>query len=396
VHVRLRRYFAGLSGDTFLLALASLFADVSSEMLYPVMPIFLTQTLGAGGVVVGLVEGVAQAAQNVVQGLSGWLSDRLRRRKPIALAGFVFGAVAKPLIGLATGWPAVLGARSLERLASGVRSAPRDALVAASADESSRGKAFGLEGAGDNLGAFLGPLLALALLGWFRYELSWIFLLAFVPGVLAATMILFVRERPIEAHAKSTLDLHFGRFPRRYWAYLGVTALFGVGNSSNAFLLLRLAGPQGRSLPLTVVVYALYNLVAALASYPAGHLSDRFGRKVVLLAAFAVFGATYAGFAACGDWVILGALLIFYGVYHGLYRSVGKALATDLAPADLRASGVGWYSTTVGLSGLVANAAGGLLWDSRPEATFWLGAATALLGGVALVAVVPRTGPKAA
>jgi MFS family permease len=158
-----QRYFAGLSRNTFLLACASLFADISTEMLYPVLPVFLTQVLGASGSAVGLIDGVAQATQNIVQGFSGWLSDRLRKRKPIALAGYLLAALAKPLMGLSTSWQGVLGGRFLDRLGSGTRSAPRDALVASSADEAHRGKAFGLEGVGDNLGAFLGPLLAVGL-----------------------------------------------------------------------------------------------------------------------------------------------------------------------------------------------------------------------------------------
>src|SRR5438552_7964 len=178
----LRKYFAGLTPNTFLLALASLFGDISSEMLYPVLPVFLTQTLGASATVVGLVDGVAPAIQQVVQGFSGWLSDKLSRRKPVALVGYVVGAAAKPLIGLATAWPGVLAARSLDRLGSGIRSAPRDALVAASTDAAHRGKAFGLEGIGDNLGACLGPLIAIALL--ILVELQSIFFLALIPGLL--------------------------------------------------------------------------------------------------------------------------------------------------------------------------------------------------------------------
>jgi MFS family permease len=160
----IRRYFSGLSRTTFLFTFASLFSDISTEMLYPVLPVFLTQTLGAGGSIVGLIDGFAQAAQNVVQGFSGALSDRLQRRKPIALAGYFLSAVGKPLMGLATAWEMVFGARLLDRLGSGMRSAPRDALIAGSVDEANRGRAFGLEGVGDNAGAFLGPLLALFLL----------------------------------------------------------------------------------------------------------------------------------------------------------------------------------------------------------------------------------------
>src|SRR5262245_43755819 len=186
------RYFAGLSRNTFLLAFASLFADISTEMLYPVLPIFLTQTLHASGSIVGLVEGVAHATQNIVQGFSGSLSDKLQKRKSIALAGYLLAAIAKPLIGLSTGWQGVLGARMPDRFGAGSRSARRDALIAASVAEENRGRAFGLEGIGDNAGAFLGPLLAVLLLAAWQLDVRYIFYLAFIPGMLAFVMVLFV------------------------------------------------------------------------------------------------------------------------------------------------------------------------------------------------------------
>lgn len=180
-----QRYFAGLSRNTFLLALSSLFADISTEMLYPVLPVFLTQVLHASGSIVGIVDGVAQATQNIVQGFSGAISDRLQRRKPVALIGYLLAAFAKPLMGLATVWQALLGARLLDRFGAGMRSAPRDALVASSVDERDRGRAFGLEGLGDNAGAFLGPLLALLLLYGLHFDLRSVFYLAIIPGLLA-------------------------------------------------------------------------------------------------------------------------------------------------------------------------------------------------------------------
>jgi MFS family permease len=384
-------YFAGLSRNTYLLALASLFADISTEMLYPILPIFLTGTLGATATVVGIIDGIAQAIQNVVQGFSGWLSDKLQKRKGIALVGYALAALAKPLIGLSTDWPGVLGARALDRLGSGTRSAPRDALVAASADENSRGKAFGLEGAGDNLGAFLGPLVALALITLAAVSLPSVFFIALVPGLLALFMVLLVREKPVEAHAKAKFDVHLGRLPKRYWAYLGVTALFGIGNSSNAFLILR-THDLGASLTLTILIYAAFNLVAALASYPAGYLSDHLGRRNVLLVSFLIFLVTYAGFGLTTDSVLLGFLFAFYGLYQGISRSVGKALASDLVPEELRASGVGWYMTTVGLTGLVASIVGGVLWSNvGPAVTFLYGTGSALAGSIALVSFVPQT-----
>ena len=185
-------YFSGLTKNTFLLALTSLFADISTEMLYPVLPIFLTQTPKAGGSIVGIVEGVAETTQNLVQGFSGWLSDKWQKRKGIAVFGYLLAAISKPLIGLATGWPLVLGARFMDRLGSGIRSAPRDALIAASTDEKNRGKAFGLEGAGDNLGAFIGPLIAVALLFLLQDDLRTVFYLSIIPGVLAVLMILAI------------------------------------------------------------------------------------------------------------------------------------------------------------------------------------------------------------
>jgi MFS family permease len=283
-----QRYFGGLSRNTFFLALASLFADISTEMLYPVLPIFLTQTLNASGSIVGLVEGVAQATQNIVQGFSGSLSDKLQKRKAFALAGYLMAAIAKPLIGLSTSWQGALGARVLDRFGAGSRSAPRDALIASSVDEESGGRAFGLEGVGENAGASLGPLLAVFLLISWQIDIRYIFYLAVVPGLLAFLMVLLVRERPTAVLAKSKIDISLRKFPRDYWQYLLVTALFGIGNSSNSFVILRTTD-IGASLEATILIYAAFNLAAAVVSYPAGSLSDTWGRKNVLLMSFIIF-----------------------------------------------------------------------------------------------------------
>ncbi|MGZ3341034.1 MAG: MFS transporter [Reyranella sp.] len=385
----LHRYVAGLSRNTFLLALASLFADISTEMLYPILPIFLTDTLKAGGSVVGLIEGLAGATQNIVQGFSGALSDKLQRRKPIALAGYLLAALAKPLMGAATAWPVLAGGRLLDRLGAGTRSAPRDALIASSADEANRGKAFGLEGLGDNAGAFLGPLLAVLFLMVWHLDMRLIFYLALVPGLLAFLMILFVEERPVEAKAKAKIDISFGQFPRAYWKYLLATALFGLGNSSNAFLILQ-TQDIGASLTATILIYAGFNLVAALISYPAGFLSDRVGRRNILVLALLIFLIAYAGFALSRSIALIAVLFVFYGLYQGIFRSVGKALASDYVPEPLRASGIGWYNMTVGLCGLVASLAAGWLWDHVGHgAVFLFGAGFAVVGGVALLTLVP-------
>jgi MFS family permease len=385
----IQRYFGGLTRDTFLFAFTSLFADISTEMLYPVLPVFLTQTLKATGSIVGLVDGFAQAAQNIVQGFSGALSDKLQKRKRIALAGYLVAAAAKPLMGLSTVWQGVFGARLLDRIGTGIRSAPRDALIASSVDEKDKGRAFGLEGVGDNAGAFLGPLLAVFLLYALHVGIRAIFYLAILPGLLAFFTLLLVKEQHAAVTAKAKIDVSLRQFPKGYWKYLLVTALFGLGNSSNAFLILR-TQDIGASLETTILIYAAFNLVAALISYPAGSLSDTWGRKNILLASFVIFLIAYLGFALTRNVLLVAALFVFYGLYQGIFRAVGKSFASDFVPEQLRASAVGWYSTTVGLLQLVASVVAGLLWDRiGHRAVFYYGAAFAVVGSIGLLLLIP-------
>jgi MFS family permease len=384
-----REYFTGLSRNTFLLALSSLFADISTEMIVPILPIFLTQTLKVSASVVGLVEGIAGATQNITQGLSGSLSDKLQKRKPIALVGYFLAAIGKPLMGLASIWQGVLGGRLLDRFGAGTRSAPRDALIASSVDEAHRGKAFGLEGVGDNAGAFLGPLLAVLLLIVWHLPVRLIFYLAVVPGLLAFLMVVFVHERPVKVTAKARFDIGVEKFPKTYWKYLLATALFGIGNSSNAFLILE-TKDIGASLTTTILIYAGFNLVAALISYPAGYLSDRLGRRNLLVLSIAIFFVTYLGFALTRAVAFIGVLFLFYGLYQGIIRSVGKALASDYVSDALRASAIGWYNATMGVCGLAASLLGGWLWDHVGHAAvFVFGAVFAALGIVASVVLIP-------
>lgn len=334
----------------------------------------------------GLVEGVAQATQQIVMGFSGYISDKLQKRKSIALVGYLMAALSKPLIGSATIWQSVLGARFLDRFGTGTRSAPRDAMIAASAEEKHRGKAFGLEGIGDNLGAFLGPLLAVFLLFYLNVGIRQIFYLAIIPGLIAVGMILLVKEKSVIISAKAKLDLSLVKFDRKYWIYLLVTAVFGLGASSTSFLILQTRS-IGVSLETTIIVYAFFNLVAALVSYPAGNLSDKFGRKNILLAGFLIFLVSYLGFALSRNILIVGFLFILYGSFQGIFRAVGKTLASDLVPPELRASGIGWYSTVIGLTSLVASVVSGLLWDHvGHSAVFLWGVMFATLGSVLLVA----------
>jgi MFS family permease len=386
------RRLAGLPRNTWLLALASLFSDISTEMLYPVLPVFLTRILGAGGSVVGLVDGFAQAVQNIVQGFSGTVSDKLQKRKPLALGGYLLAAIAKPLIGVAAVWQGAFVARLLDRLGSGVRSAPRDALVASSVAENDRGRAFGLEGAGDNAGACLGPLLALFLLYVAHFGMRAIFYVAVIPGLLAFAMVLFVKEQTTTAPANAKIDTRLRHLPKQYWMYILVTALFNAGNSTNSFLILQTIH-IGASLWLTILIYAAFNLVAALISYPAGSLSDTSGRKTLLLASFAIFAVAYLGFALATHVLLLAALFVFYGLHQGIFRTVGKAFASDFVPGELRASAIGWYNTTVGLFQLVASLIAVVLWDHvSHQSVFIYGAVFAVIGAFALALLIPEGG----
>ena len=385
----MKRYFAGLSKNTFLLAFSSLFADISTEMLYPVLPVFLTQTLRATGSIVGIVDGFAQATQNLVQGFSGALSDKLQRRKSIALTGYLVAAIAKPLMGLSTVWQGVFGARLMDRLGAGTLSAPRDALIASSVGEEDRGRAFGIEGFGDNAGAFLGPLITIFLLYMLNIGIRTVFYLAFIPGLLVFLMVLLRRERPVAVASKRKIDVSLKQFPKDYRKYLLVTAMFELGNSSNAFLILR-TQDIGASLKTTILIYAGFNLVAALVSYPAGYFSDTWGRKRVLLASFVIFAVVYLGFALGQHIFLVAALFVFYGLYQGTLRAVGKAFASDFVPDHLRASGVGWYSTTIGLLQLVASVLAGVLWDRTSHAAvFYYGAVFAIVGSIGLLLLIP-------
>jgi MFS family permease len=383
-----------------LLAFTSLFADISTEMMYPALPLFLTTVLGAPASVVGLIEGIASGIQYSVQGPAGALADHLRRKKPVGAVGYALSALGKLVIGLALVWPVALLGRAIDRFGSGSRSAPRDGLIAASAPPERRGVAFGLEGIGDNAGAFVGPLVTLLLVSVLNTPLRAVFLIAFLPGVVAFALFLLVREKREERAAGASHPaappaprLTLRSATPAYRRYLFVTALFGIGNSTNAFLILRLEG-IGATFTITVLVYAFFNLVAALVSAPAGALADHAGGpKRVLLGCLLVFAVVYFGFALSVNAALLALLFVGYGVFQGGYRAVGKVYASNLAPAPLRASALGWYATVIGLSGMVASIVGGWLWTQvSPAATFLYGGVFALLASLALVTLAPGSG----
>jgi MFS family permease len=382
------------SRNTLLVTGSSFFADMSTEMLTPILPIFLTQTLNANGSIVGVVDGIAQAVRNLIDGFSGSLSDKLRERKAIVVAGYAMAAVAKPLMGLSTLWETVLAARILDRLGAGVRSAPRDAIVVSSVDKRERGAGFGLQGLAEHAGAFLGPVLTLLLLYALQVDVRTIFYLAFIPGLLALCVVLFVRVKPAPSPATGRSSINPRQLPPVYWKYLVAIAIFSIGNSSNSFLILR-TQDIGASILATTLVYAGFNLVAALMSYPLTALSDSWGRKTILLGSCVVFLLVYVGLSFADGMQAIVALFLLYGVYQGSFRSVGRALASDLAPPQLRASAIGWFSATAGLCQLVASVVAGVFWDHFGHASpFIFGAASAAAGIVAVTLLIPQRVPQ--
>lgn len=384
------RRVAGVERDVFVLGLVSFFADVAGEMLYPIVPVFLTATLGAPVAAVGLVEGVAECAASLLRTVSGWLSDRIGRRRPLVALGYGLSAVAKPLLALAFGWPLVLLARFLDRTGKGVRGAPRDALIAEWSAPAERGRAFGFHRMMDTAGAVVGPLIALVALWLLADNLRLVFVLAFAPAAAAVSLVALVRERrPVGAKGAPPVSFRLSGYDRRFKALLVVTLVFALGNSSDAFLILR-ARDLGLSAAMVVLAYTVYNVVYAALSLPAGIVSDAIGRRNVMLVGFGIFAAVYLGFAVAGNAALVWPLFAVYGAYIALTDGIGRALVADLVPADRRATALGLYSTVLGVTVLAASVVAGVLWDLiGPAAPFLYGACTAGLATLLLAALLP-------
>ena len=377
-----------LGRNVVALAAVSFLTDVATEMTYPLLPVFLSTVLGASAMAVGAIEGAAESTAALLKLGSGWLSDRIPRRKPLVLLGYGLASLARPLIGLAQSASQVLAVRVTDRVGKGIRGAPRDALIADSVDPAIRGRAFGFHRAADHTGAVIGPLLAFALLRWTEMDLRQLFLLTIVPGVLAVAALVFgVREVPrATASASKRFDPH-ARLGGRFWAFLVVLFLFTLGNSTDAFLLLR-ASDLGVAPALVPILWAMLHVVKALSSTPGGALSDRLGRKPLLIAGWLIYAAVYFLLGRAGaEWQVW-ALFAVYGIYFGLTEGVEKALVADLVPADRRGAAFGWYNLALGLGALPASLIFGAIWDRwGATAAFTFGAAMALAAAVGIALV---------
>lgn len=369
------------------LGLVSFFADVSSEMLYPITPIFLTVVLGASMTSLGFIEGLAEAIASLLKTYSGFWSDRIQKRKPFVWTGYLLAALAKPITGAATAWTGVLFARSLDRTGKGLRGAPRDALLADSVSADRLGAAFGWHRLMDTLGAAVGPLLAILFLQY-SSNLRLIYFWAFIPGILAVVVALGIKE----AGQKPTMSVPkiepMFSLPKTFKYYLFAWAVFSLANSSDVFLLLR-AQQAGVSLTETILLYCSYNLFYALASPYLGGLSDRLGRKKLLIFGLVLFAGVYSGFIFATSrwqyWVLFAA----YGLYMAATDGVGKAMAIDLLGKSRKATAIGYLGTVTGFATLIASTLAGALWDRWGfSATFIYGAVGALLA-ILLLAFLP-------
>jgi len=397
-----------LPRNIWAVSLTSFFMDISSEMVINILPLFLVNVLGVKTNIVGLIEGVAEATSSLVKLFSGWLSDRLHSRKWLAVVGYGLSAISKPFFLVANTWETVAVVRWLDRVGKGIRTAPRDALVADSIAEKDRGLAFGFHRAADTAGALVGILIAAGLI-WFAQANSqylsentfhivvWVSLL---PAFLAVLTLAFgAKEVPI-AGKRDLPKFMFRSLGRPFKVFMVIAGIFTLGNSSDAFLILR-AQTSGMSVVLILVMMAVFNLIYSLISTPAGRLSDRIGRRRMIIAGWLVYAIIYFGFAlAQGSWQIF-ALYITYGFYYGLTYGTINALLADLVPAELRGTAYGTYNAMVGIIAFPASLIAGILWQGMgswnglgQSAPFIFGGSMALLAVILMLTWFPKTSVK--
>jgi MFS family permease len=382
-----------LGRNVVALGVVSLLTDLSSEMIYPLLPVFLSTTLGASATMLGVIEGIAESTAGVLKFASGWWSDKLGKRKPLVVAGYTLASIARPLVAVAQSANQVLLIRFTDRVGKGIRTAPRDALIADSVNEDSRGVAFGFQRAADHAGAVIGPLLAFVLLGAVGMDIRTVFLLASVPAALSVVVLVAaVREGGSRAErgsggnvVGSAGGVADGGLGAPLWRLLAVIFLFTLGCSTDAFLLLR-AADLGVPIALLPILWAMLHVVKSLSSTPGGALSDRRGRRPVLLAGWVLYAVVYLGFAyAQSEWHVW-ALFAVYGCYFGLVEGTEKALVADMVPAARRGAAFGAFNLTVSAAALPASLIFGLIWDRAGAATaFQFGAAIAIAACAALL-----------
>jgi len=385
-----------LPRNVWAVSLTSFFMDISSEMVVNILPLFLSNVLGVGINIIGLIEGIAEATASLLKVFSGWLSDRLRARKWLAVTGYAISALAKPFFYLASTWQMVAGVRWADRVGKGVRTAPRDALVADSIEEHQRGLAFGFHRAADTGGAMLGLIIALAVV-WAlqsqsvdlsRHTFQIVVLASLIPAVLAVISLAWgAKDVPITSKRERP-KITFKGLGKPFLTFMVIVGLFDLGNSSDAFLVLR-AQERGLNVVGVLGMLVTFNLVYTLISTPAGSLSDRIGRQKVIVGGWLVYALIYLGFAVVGRGWHIWVLYAFYGVYYGLAYGTTKAMVADLVPADLRGTAYGTYNAVLGILDFPASLIAGFLWGGvgtwkgfGASAPFFFGAALSLIAAI--------------
>jgi len=384
------RFSFRLRKNILFLGLVSLLTDISSEMVYPLLPLFLANVLGVTLPFIGLIEGIAESTASLMKVTSGWLSDRADRRKPFVWLGYSLSSVMKPLFAVSTaGWQVLLF-RFGDRVGKGIRTSPRDAMIADTSPEREKGKSFGFHRAMDSLGAVLGPLAAFVLLPWVGGNIRWIFLLSFIPA-LAAVLIVFVfvherdRNRAKAPSKAGGMVREMGALGSEYRYFVMILCVFTLGNSSDAFLVLR-AKDLGLSTVSIPLLWLFFNAVNTVCAVPGGMASDRVGRRGVIFSSFLLYGIVYLGFALALRPVHVWFLFALYGVYCGFSEGVLRAYVADLVPPHLRGTAYGIFHMAWGIMALPASLTMGILWQSLGASwAFFFGAFTAFLSAVLLL-----------
>ncbi|MBN1366953.1 MAG: MFS transporter [Dehalococcoidales bacterium] len=397
-----RKNIRGVAPNVLFLGIGSLLTDISSEMIFTLVPLFLANVLGAATTVIGFVGGLSDSLDNIFRIFSGWFSDRLGKRKNITVAGYALSTLVKPVMYFASSWGVVLGVRFGDRVGKGIRSSPRDALIADSVSATERGKSFGIHRAMDTLGAVIGLAIAALIIynvqgsGGFNLAIrsyQWIVIIGVIPAILAVIVLLTTVREPEKHTALNAVK--FNRqwlfdFDKRFFIFITIVGLFNLGQSCNFFVILR---AQNLEVPLiqTILMLVVYNMVYALISLPAGMLSDKVGRKWVITIGWSVYALVYLGFALATQIWQVWVLFIGYGIYSGVSEGVAKAFVADLVPAEKRGTAYGLYYGVVGLALLPASVLAGYLWQIiNPAAAFYFGAAMALVAVIGMIGFIRK------